>query len=270
MTNNTPNTPAKMKAGEAQPLFNSMLEGYYAKIRAGFEIEKILGWEWDSIAGVGFDHYDESFEIYAPEECVDAAPTLEQHQAIMALGCQQYWINFADGTERFCRGERKQGNSRWRKYDEGERLERRAALAQQQAQPVLAPQAMPLTDEQIGSATAGLYVMDFQDENSYDIAVARAIEAAHGIGSDTKAAAVVSEDARMLDWLAANPGIELDWGEPEGGIEDDEYVWRVYKVGGSRNDRAWHFKGQGSTPREAIRAAMSADGAIAAPGVGEL
>lgn len=125
-------------AEEAKPLFKSMVEGYYAKIRAGFEIEKILGWEWDTIAGIGFDHYDESFEIYAPEDCVDAAPTLEQHQAIMALGCHQYWINFADGTERFCQGERKQGNGRWRKYDEGERLERRAALAKQDAAPTSA------------------------------------------------------------------------------------------------------------------------------------
>ena len=119
-----------LQAAAKRPLFKRMLEGYFAKIEAGFEIEKILGWEWDSIAGLGFDYYDESFEIYAPEDVVDCTPTAEQHDKIMALGCQRYWINFADGTDRYGRGERKQcaGGSRWRKFDDGERLERRQAF----------------------------------------------------------------------------------------------------------------------------------------------
>ncbi len=67
-----------------------------------------------------------------------------------------------------------------------------------------------------------------------------------------------SEDTALLDWLASDGSMELDWGEPYRGDEEDEYVWRVYKRGGSRNDREWSFMGQGLTPREAIRAARSA------------
>lgn len=107
-------------------LFQRMLSGLFAEIDAQRTIEGILGLEWDSLAGLSWDYYDESFEIYAPEDVLDIVVTDEQHTQILALGCSRYWINFADGTERYCRGaSQSSAFPRWRKFDEGLRFERR-------------------------------------------------------------------------------------------------------------------------------------------------
>ena len=71
----------------------------------------------------------------------------------------------------------------------------------------------------------------------------------------------VTEDARdgeLLAWLAANVDMDLDWGAPDGGDEEDECVWRVYQQCGGRNDREWRFMGQGDTPSAALIAARRA------------
>jgi hypothetical protein len=110
------------------PLFQRMVTGYFAEVEAEKVLEKILGLEWDTLT-ISWDYYDESFELFCPEDVDDIAPTEEQHAQIMALGCHQYWINFKDATERFMRGPRKPGSAtRWRMNDEGEKVERRRAL----------------------------------------------------------------------------------------------------------------------------------------------
>lgn len=82
---------------------------------------------------------------------------------------------------------------------------------------------------------------------------------------DAASQAAQREDTERLDWLASNPGMELDWGEPDGGDEGDSYVWRVHQRRGSRNDREWRFLGQGTTPRAAIDAARAAGAQDARP-----
>lgn len=63
----------------------------------------------------------------------------------------------------------------------------------------------------------------------------------------------VEPDTARLDWLAANPHLEIShagW--------DDEDAWQVYAIHGGRNDREWHLQGKAETLRDAIDAAMSA------------
>jgi len=111
-------------------LFEQMELGYHARIRAEQAIENILGIE---LLGIGFDDYDRSFEIFPEQAGEDVAPTKEQHDAIIALGCRHYWINFPDGSERYCRGERKPAagtGNRWTNFDLGGNQERRATPRQ--------------------------------------------------------------------------------------------------------------------------------------------
>lgn len=99
-------------------IFDRMEDGRHAAIEAENAIGEILGVE---LLGLGFDDYDNSFEIFPDSEVADVTPTDEQHAAIIALGCSRYWINFPDGTERYGRGERKAvagGINRWQRHND--------------------------------------------------------------------------------------------------------------------------------------------------------
>jgi len=122
---------ARPEAVDVEPsLFVQMENGYFAHAKAEQAIEDILG---VGLLGINFDYYDGSFEIYPESEVLDVATTPEQHAAIVALGCQRYWINFPDGTERYCRGDRKPapGSNRWNGFNTGGQHDRRAALTTQ-------------------------------------------------------------------------------------------------------------------------------------------
>lgn len=108
-----------------ESVFARIEAGAYAQVEAETRIEEILGVE---LLGISFDEYDSSFEIFPMSETEDVAPTQEQHTAILALGCSRYWINFADGTERYCLGERKQsGSNRWNSHNTFKATKRDAA-----------------------------------------------------------------------------------------------------------------------------------------------
>lgn len=106
----------------------------------------------ESDACCSFDDYDSSFEIFEDEESTaDIVPTSEQHAAIIALGCRRYWINFKDGTERYCTNDRKATyTNRWDSFNHRV-LVKRAALATQGAQG-----AEPVDDEWLDTAYEGL------------------------------------------------------------------------------------------------------------------
>jgi hypothetical protein len=109
-----------------QTIFSRMVDGDTAQNEAEQRIEEILGLE---LLGVSFDAYDDSLEIFPLSETADAIITHAQHEAILALGCSRYWINFADGTERYCRGERKKSAiNRWEPYNRYQE-EKRSAVA---------------------------------------------------------------------------------------------------------------------------------------------
>jgi hypothetical protein len=96
-------------------IFDRMEDGRHAAIEAENAIGEILGVE---LLGLGFDTYDASFEIFPDRDTADVAPTEEQHAAILALGCNRYWINFPDGTERYGRGPRNKATSnRWEAHN---------------------------------------------------------------------------------------------------------------------------------------------------------
>lgn len=63
---------------------------------------------------------------------------------------------------------------------------------------------------------------------------------------------VLTEDTKRLDWLERNKciGISHEW---QG---DDDYLWCVYRVGGSPNDRDIKHAGEADTLRAAIDAAI--------------
>jgi hypothetical protein len=113
----------------ARTLMARMEDGMMATAEAEGALTEIVGVE---LLGIGWDWYDRSFEIY-PEEADDIVLTPEQHAAILALGCSRYWINFKDGTERYCNGERKPSSSnRWEahnRFKERKRSEERELLA---------------------------------------------------------------------------------------------------------------------------------------------
>lgn len=64
--------------------------------------------------------------------------------------------------------------------------------------------------------------------------------------------AALRADAQMLDWLQANPSIEVSSEMDEG-----DTIWRVHSVTGYPNDREWHVVGEGLTLRAAIDAARA-------------
>jgi hypothetical protein len=100
----------------ATTLFARIEDGLYAQSEAEHRLEKILGVD---LLGIGFDIYDTSFEIYPLERDAEVAPTEEQHAQILALGCERYWINFADGTQRYGRGERRSATfNRWEAHNQ--------------------------------------------------------------------------------------------------------------------------------------------------------
>lgn len=100
---------------KARTVFYRMCDGHYASFEAEDAIEEILGVD---LLGISFDDYDSSFEIY-PLNADDVVLSSEQHAAILALGCNRYWINFKDGTERYSNGDRKAaaGSSRWASHN---------------------------------------------------------------------------------------------------------------------------------------------------------
>ena len=73
-----------------------------------------------------------------------------------------------------------------------------------------------------------------------------------GSGLDDPAAWAVPTDTQMLDWLTKNYNCEVShsW------ETEEARPWEVHKATGSRNDREWRLVARGSTPREAIAAAM--------------
>jgi hypothetical protein len=103
-------------------IFARMEDGRYAEQQAEDAIEKILGVK---LLGIAFDTYDSSFEIYVWEQC-ELKPTRAQHEAILALGCLRYWINFPDSTEIYSAGERKPTRyNRWDRYNREQPLPER-------------------------------------------------------------------------------------------------------------------------------------------------
>jgi hypothetical protein len=114
---------------ERGTLMARMEDGHMAATEAEGALTDIVGVE---LLGIGWDWYDRSFELY-PEDADDLVLTPEQHDKIMALGCMRYWINFKDGTERYCNGERKPSSSnRWEahnRFKERKRSEERELLA---------------------------------------------------------------------------------------------------------------------------------------------
>lgn len=76
------------------------------------------------------------------------------------------------------------------------------------------------------------------------------------------ALAGAQEDARLLDFLerSRSYGISHEW---QG---DDDYLWTVYRVGGSPNDRDHKFVSEATTLRAAIRAALREGDQFAAAG----
>ncbi len=63
-----------------------------------------------------------------------------------------------------------------------------------------------------------------------------------------------------FDWLEQNTSCELRYGHGEEDEEEDNnYMWRVYRRHGGRNDRELHLVGCGTTPIEAILHAKRTD-----------
>lgn len=126
-----------------QTIFSRMVDGVTARHEAEQRIKEILGLE---LLGVSFDDYDDSLEIFPLSKTADALITPAQHDALFALGCSRYWINFADGTERHCRGERKKSAiNRWEsynRYQEEKRGEVAETLATERAR--IEREVMPL------------------------------------------------------------------------------------------------------------------------------
>lgn len=56
------------------------------------------------------------------------------------------------------------------------------------------------------------------------------------------------------NWLAANVSMELTWGEVDNDPSDCE--WRVHRRHGGYNDREWDLIATGSTPLDAVCAAL--------------
>lgn len=115
--------------------FEKLRVAQHAHAQLEVDIANILGWGYDNILGIGYDTYDDSFEIYPMEDC-QVVVTNEMHNAILALGCTRYWINFPDGTEQYGRAERKPSAfHRWNGFNEhwGEvrKVERRLQDAEQ-------------------------------------------------------------------------------------------------------------------------------------------
>jgi hypothetical protein len=109
-------------ATKPKTLMARMDDGNNAMVEAEARLSEIIGIE---LLGIGWDWYDTSFEIY-PLDAEDVVLTPEQHAAILALGCARYWINFRDGTERYCNGNRKQSSSnRWDEHNHGKERKRR-------------------------------------------------------------------------------------------------------------------------------------------------
>lgn len=103
----TPETtppPTASEAAGATPRTDAarMFDGFYAECTIEDKVESLFGTE---VEGISWDHYDSSLEIFSK---ADIVPSPEQHAAILAMGFARYWINFPDGTDRYCGGERTQ------------------------------------------------------------------------------------------------------------------------------------------------------------------
>lgn len=107
----------------AKPLFDTLIEGYFAHCKIEEAIGEILGVD---ILGVSHDYYDSSLEIFPEESVADVVVSREQSDAILALGCNRFWINFPDSTERYGCGPRTaKGYCRWNQFNRNEALQRR-------------------------------------------------------------------------------------------------------------------------------------------------
>lgn len=114
-------------AGQTVPVVAPFTRLYYAELaqhECEERISEILGIQ---LLGISWDHYDDSFEIYPWEDVTDVAPTDEQHKGILALGCVRYWINFKDGSQRYCKGQRVaySGGNRWEQHNNYSERKRR-------------------------------------------------------------------------------------------------------------------------------------------------
>jgi hypothetical protein len=70
---------------------------------------------------------------------------------------------------------------------------------------------------------------------------------------------MTGEDGEVLDWLAANPALELSWGEIDNDLS--ECAWRIHRRFGGINDRDWTLIAIGATPLEALQCAKDVFGA---------
>lgn len=102
-------------------LFDQMITGQFAESQCVDLLEELLGVE---LLGISFDHYDSSIEIYPQDDVEDIQVSLEKHEEILALvGCQRYWINFPDSTQRYLTGARTESRvNRWDSYNRGLQL----------------------------------------------------------------------------------------------------------------------------------------------------
>ena len=108
-------------------LFAVMVAGRQAEYEVESIISEIL--EVD-IIGIGFDHYDNSLEIYPISYVM---PTQEQYKAILnATGCSQYWLNFEDGKEIHNTKDNrvKQISNQWKLFNENKKTMRAAKLVE--------------------------------------------------------------------------------------------------------------------------------------------
>lgn len=111
-------------AGSGTP-FSRLTAGTNAVNEMTNGIEKLMGIE---LLGLSWDTYDDSLEIYT-HSATDFRATDEQHAAILAYGCNQYWINFKDRTERHGQGDKHaSASNRWDQYDRSIHPDRRMAL----------------------------------------------------------------------------------------------------------------------------------------------
>jgi hypothetical protein len=57
-------------------------------------------------------------------------------------------------------------------------------------------------------------------------------------------------DKERLDWLEANPQIEISYAA----YCDDDVPWKAHRVSGGKNDREWDEIAEGESIREVIDA----------------
>lgn len=157
-----------------EPTLFSLIEaGHYAEFQAEDRIAEILGVE---LLGISFDTYDSSFEIYPDSGVSDVTVSDEQHAALLALGCSRYWINFENGDERYCQGNRISKNSdRWKRhnsYTEQKRSQaEQAAATLRQAVKRARREALEEARKAVLSEVLHLEVVNCEEDVAYNTAI---------------------------------------------------------------------------------------------------